>query len=262
MSPFDSVIFTGFFASLVAGLATAVGALPILGMGKPTDAQQNLLLGFAAGVMLAASFFSLIIPGIEQAEALGYARATASAIIVVAVLLGGICLAQLNAIVPPLDRLGLGPDGIAKARFRRIWLFVAAITLHNFPEGLAVGVSFGGGDYGAGMTTALGIGLQNMPEGLAVAASLASLGYSRRMSVLAALASGLVEPVAGLLGVAIVSVAQPLLPWGLGFAAGAMIFVVASEIIPDAQSRLGGSRATAGLMVGLVAMTFLDTTLG
>lgn len=262
MSLFDSVIFTGFFASLVAGLATFVGALPILGMGKPTEAQQNLLLGFAAGVMLAASFFSLIIPGIEQAEALGHSRATASGIIVAAVLIGGACLAQLNAVVPPLDRLGLGPDGIADARFRRIWLFVAAITLHNFPEGLAVGVSFGGGDYGAGMTTALGIGLQNMPEGLAVAASLASLGYSPRASLLAALASGLVEPIAGLLGVAIVSIAQPVLPWGLGFAAGAMIFIVASEIIPDAQSRLSGSRATAGLMIGLVAMMFLDTTLG
>lgn len=259
---FDSVILTGFLASLAAGLATLVGALPILSIGRPTEAQQNLMLGFAAGVMLAASFFSLIIPGIEQAEAQGASRAAASATIVVAILIGGACLAQLNAIVPPLDRLGLGPEAIADARFRKVWLFVAAITLHNFPEGLAVGVSFGGGDVGAGIATATGIGLQNMPEGLAVAGSLASLGYSRRAALGAALASGLVEPVAGLFGAALVSIALPLLPWGLGFAAGAMIWVVASEIIPETHARVDARTASAGLMVGLVAMLFLDTTLG
>ncbi|MFW2828872.1 ZIP family metal transporter [Sphingomonas sp. ID0503] len=248
--------------SLLAGLATAVGALPILSIGRPTEAQQNLMLGFAAGVMLAASFFSLIIPGIEQAEAQGATRAVAAGMVVAAIMLGGLVLSQLNAIVPPLDRLGLGPTGIAEARFRRIWLFVAAITLHNFPEGLAVGVSFGGGDMKAGMTTAMGIGLQNMPEGLAVAGALASLGYSRRTALLAALASGLVEPVAGTIGAAIVTLSQALLPWGLGFAAGAMIYVVASEIIPDTHSRLGGSRASLGLMSGLGLMLILDVTLG
>lgn len=256
-----SIILTGFVASLLAGLATFVGALPILGTGRPSEQQENILLGFAAGVMLAASFFSLIIPGIEQARAAGASQVTASATMVAAVLLGGFCLAQLNAIVPPLDKLGLGPRAIADARFRRVWLFVAAITLHNFPEGMAVGVSFGGGDIKAGTATAIGIGLQNLPEGLAVAGALAGLGYSRWTSVLLALASGLVEPLAGLAGVALVSVATPLLPWGLGFAAGAMIYVVASEIIPDMHMRVGGRRATTGLMVGLVAMMFLDTTL-
>jgi ZIP family zinc transporter len=258
----DPAILAGFVGSLLAGLATGVGALPILSIGRPSEAQHNLMLGFAAGVMLAASFFSLIIPGIEQARTHGSSQIAASAIIGAAVLLGAACLAKLNAAVPPLDRLGLGPEGIAGARFRRIWLFVAAITLHNFPEGLAVGVSFGGGDFGAGAATAIGIGLQNMPEGLAVAGSLASLGYSRRSSVLAALGSGLVEPVAGLFGAALVSIAQPLLPWGLGLAAGAMIYVVASEIIPDTHARPGGHRGTIGLMVGLTAMMFLDTVLG
>jgi len=251
----------GAVASLVAGLATGVGALPIILIGRPTEAQQSLMLGFAAGVMLAASFFSLIIPGIEQAKLLGHSQMGASALIVVAILLGGAGLAQLNAIVPPLDKLGIGPDGIAQARVRKIWLFVAAITLHNFPEGLAVGVSFGGGDFQAGMTTAIAIGAQNMPEGLAVAGALAGLGYSRRASVLAALGSGLVEPVAGLFGAALVAISLPLLPWGLGLAAGAMLYVVVSELIPDARAMIGG-RATTGLMVGLVAMMFLDTSLG
>lgn len=259
----NSVILTGFVASLLAGLATFVGALPILASGRPSERQENLMLGFAAGVMLAASFFSLIIPGIEQARATGASQVAASATMVAAILLGGFCLAQLNALVPPLDKLGLGPRGIADARFRRVWLFVAAITLHNFPEGLAVGVSFGfGAGTGTGVATAVGIGVQNLPEGFAVAGALAGLGYSRRTAVLLALASGLVEPVAGLAGASLVSLASSLLPWGLGFAAGAMIYVVASEILPDMRIRAGGHRAAHAMMVGLVAMLFLDTTLG
>lgn len=257
----NSVILTGFVASLLAGLATFVGALPILASGRPSERQENLMLGFAAGVMLAASFFSLIIPGIEQARATGASQVAASATMVAAILLGGFCLAQLNALVPPLDKLGLGPRGIADARFRRVWLFVAAITLHNFPEGMAVGVSFGAGT-GTGVATAVGIGVQNLPEGFAVAGVLAGLGYSRRTAVLLALASGLVEPVAGLAGASLVSLASSLLPWGLGLAAGAMIYVVASEILPDMRVRAGGHRAAQAMMVGLVAMLFLDTTLG
>lgn len=258
----DNVVWAGFLASLLAGLATVLGALPILVIGRPTEAQQNLMLGFAAGVMLAASFFSLIIPGIAQAQAMGASRTTASAIIIAAVLLGGVCLAQLNAVIPPLDKLGLGPDAIADVRARKVWIFVAAITLHNFPEGLAVGVSFGGGDPGAGVATALAIGMQNIPEGLAVAGSLASLGYSRWTSIGAALASGLVEPIAGTFGAAVITMSQQLLPWGLGFAAGAMLWVVLSEIIPDTYSRMGGRKAGLGLMIGLSAMMFLDTAWG
>jgi len=260
----QDIILAGFLGSLAAGLMTFVGALPVLGMARPSERQQNLLLGFAAGVMLAASFFSLIIPGIAEAEAQGWSRAGAAGLIVAAILLGALIIHQLNTWVPPLDTLGLGPLAMADAvSHRRIWLFVAAITLHNLPEGLAVGVSFGSGDLRAGITTAIGIGLQNMPEGLAVAAALTTLGYSRGRALLAALATGLVEPVGGLLGVSIVSISQALLPWGLGFAAGAMIYVVASEIIPQTQRRRDISgRATAGLMLGLAAMMFLDVTLG
>jgi ZIP family zinc transporter len=128
---------------------------------------------------------------------------------------------------------------------------------------MAVGVSFGGGDMDAGRVTALGIGLQNIPEGLAVAVALTSVGYSRGRAALIAAASGLVEPVAGVIGVSIVTAAQAFLPWGLGLAAGAMIYVVASDIIPDAHARIaGGGRVTTGLMAGLAAMMFLDTTFG
>ena len=257
----DSIILTGFLASLAAGLCTAVGAIPILLMGKPTEQQQNLFLGFAAGVMLAASFFSLIIPGIAQAEELGATRVEAAGTIVFAVLLGAMTLSAVNRLAP-VEFTAIGRADAPTDMVRRIWLFVAAITLHNFPEGLAVGVSFGGGDLGNGTATAIGIGLQNMPEGLAVAASLMTLGYSRNFAFMAALASGLVEPIGGLLGVSIVSLSEPLLPWGLGFAAGAMIYVVASEIIPETQRLRPSPRATQGLMVGLVGMMFLDVTLG
>jgi ZIP family zinc transporter len=180
------------------------------------------------------------------------------------VLLGAFVIAKLNDWVPPLDKLGLGPPGIAASTsVRRIWLFVAAVTLHNFPEGMAVGVSFGGGDFDAGRVTALGIGLQNIPEGLAVAVALTSIGYARMPAALIAAGSGLVEPVAGLIGVSIVAVAQTFLPWGLGLAAGAMIYVVASDIIPDAHARInGGGKVSTGLMIGLAAMMFLDTTFG
>lgn len=260
----NAVVAAGALGSLCSGMATSLGAIPVLFMRRPSDQQQNLLLGFAAGVMLAASFFSLILPAIEVAQHQGASRGGASITVAAAVLLGAFLIAKLNDWVPPLDRLGLGPPGIAASTsVRRIWLFVAAVTLHNFPEGMAVGVSFGGGDFDAGRVTALGIGLQNIPEGLAVGVALSTIGYSRVRAALIAAGSGLVEPVAGLIGVTVVVEAQAFLPWGLGLAAGAMIYVVASDIIPDAHARIsGGGRVTTGLMVGLAAMMFLDTAFG
>ena len=137
-----------------------------------------------------------------------------------------------------------------------------AITLHNVPEGLAVGVGFGTGDLGPATALAIGIGLQNIPEGLAVAVALLTLGYSRGQAVAVATATGLVEPVGGLIGVVAVTLAEPLLPWGLAFAAGAMIFVISDEIIPETHRHNHQNQATGGLMVGFVLMMFLDVVLG
>lgn len=254
------LITTAFLASAAAGVATGVGALPLLVMGKPSAAVENAFLGFAAGVMLAASFFSLLLPGLEAAQAGGMSEAGAAGIVVAAVLLGALTLALLNHFAPH-EHFIAGHHGRDAAGLSRMWLFVIAITLHNVPEGLAVGVSFGGGDLSNGYSTALGIGLQNMPEGLAVAASLAAY-YPKRLAVGVALLTGLVEPMGGLLGITAVSAAAGLLPWGLGFAAGAMIWVVSSEIIPETHREGRDSAATAALMTGLVAMMFLDVTLG
>lgn len=258
----DSPILVGFLASLIAGAATGLGGVALWFTGRPTPDQQKLMLGFSAGVMLAASFFSLIIPGIEQAETLGASKPEAAATLVAAVLLGAFTLASIHRHVPVDHIEMLGRPGIDPFDVKRIWLFVLAITLHNFPEGMAVGVSFGTGDFGAGLTTATGIGVQNIPEGLAVAVSVLTLGYSRWTAFLIALGSGLVEPIGGLFGAGLAWMSAALLPWGLGFAAGAMIYVVATEIIPETQRPKPSPRASSGLMIGLAAMMFLDVALG
>jgi ZIP family zinc transporter len=252
-----SLIMIGFGVSAAAGLATGAGALPILFIRRVSERLQDALLGFSAGVMLAASFLSLIIPGLEYAEAdLGDRRA-ASLVVVAGVLLGALLLGAINRLVPH-EHFVLGPSGLHTRAVRRIWLFVIAITLHNFPEGLAVGVSFGSGDTISATKFAVAIGLQNIPEGLAVATALLGLNYSRARAVLIATATGLVEPIGGLLGVMAVTAFTPLLPWGLGFAAGAMIFVISNEIVPETHRRGHEDLATAGLMIGLALMMFLD----
>jgi zinc transporter, ZIP family len=258
----ESPILAGVLASLIAGAATGLGGLPLLFSGRPSPEQQKQMLSFSAGVMLAASFFSLIIPGIAQSEALGASKVEAAATMVAAVLFGAFTLASLHRHVP-VDHIALlGRPGADPLDLKRIWLFVTAITLHNFPEGMAVGVSFGTGDFAAGTATATGIGLQNIPEGLAVAVAVATLGYSRMTAFLIALGSGLVEPIGGLFGAGLAAASATLLPWGLGFAAGAMIYVVATEIIPDTQRPQPSPRASSGLMIGLAAMMFLDVALG
>ncbi len=256
-----STILLGTLASLAAGLATAVGALPVLFVRRLSERTQDVLLGFAAGVMLAASFFSLIIPGLDVAQQQGASKLGAVTTVIAGILLGAGILWALNRFVPH-EHFVLGREGPSTERVRRIWLFVLAITLHNFPEGLAVGVSFGGDDAGRGLAVATGIGLQNMPEGLAVAVALLGLHYTKGQAFLVALLTGLVEPIGGLIGVAAVTVAQSLLPWGLAFAAGAMIFVISDEIIPETHRRGFENHGTAGLMVGLVVMMFLDVMLG
>lgn len=256
-----SPVVLGAVASLLAGLATGVGALPILAAIRVSPRTQDALLGFGAGVMLTASFFSLIIPGLEAAQRQGNTPSAAALIVVCGVLIGASALAALNRVIPH-EHFFTGREGRDTRRLARIWLFVIAITLHNFPEGLAVGVGFGGGDVDNGTALALGIGLQNLPEGLAVAVALRTQRYSRAHAFLVALATGLVEPVGGIFGAGLTTAARELLPWGMAFAAGAMVFVISSEIIPETHRRGLQHTGTAGLMVGMVVMLYLDVTLG
>ena len=254
------LIAIGSMASIAAGAATAIGALVVLFVRRLSPPLNDALLGFSAGVMLAASFFSLIIPGMAYAQTAHGSASLAAGIVIAAVMLGAVTLALVNRYVPH-EHFVLGLQGIETRTLRRIWLFVFAITLHNFPEGLAVGVGYGTGDLASGNALAIGIGLQNIPEGLAVAAALRSRDYSRLTCFAIGALTGLVEPVGGVLGVTAVTVFTPLLPWGLGFAAGAMLFVVSNEIVPETHRRGNEELATFGLMIGTVVMMFLDVTL-
>jgi ZIP family zinc transporter len=248
----------GFLASTVAGLATGIGALPAVFLHRAPERAMNALLGGAAGVMLAATSFSLVIPGIRFGNDLwpGYGVLA----VAIGMLVGAACLDRIDKWAPHEHFLqGLeGPD----SRLRRIWLFIIAITIHNFPEGLAVGVGFGSGNIADGTALAIGIGLQNMPEGLAVAVALIGLGYGRATAIGIATLTGLVEPIGGLLGAATVQSAQAALPFGLAFAAGAMLFVISDEIIPETHAKGRSRLATFGVMIGFVVMMTLDTLFG
>ncbi len=241
------IIWLGSIASLVAGFATGAGAIPVLFTTRISDRLLDVMLGFSAGVMLAATSFSLIVPAIDLSGPL---------VAVFGLVLGALALHLVDRFIPHFHPF-LGAEG-PPSRLPRVWLFVLAITIHNFPEGLAVGVSFGSGDVAAGLVIAMAIGLQNMPEGLAVALPLLREGYSRGKSLWYATLTGAVEPVGGLLGVALVSIFQPILPWGLAFAAGAMLFVVSDEMIPESHRKGYAREATFGLIAGFVVMMFLD----
>jgi len=244
----EEIILLGSVASLAAGLATGVGSLPVLFTKKVSDRLLDVMLGFSAGVMLAATSFSLIVPAIDL---------SGPWVAVVGVVLGAFALHLIDRFIPHFHP-ALGAEG-PSSKLSRVWLFVIAITIHNFPEGLAVGVSFGSGDVAAGLVVAMAIGLQNMPEGLAVALPLLREGYSRRRSLWYGTLTGLVEPVGGLLGVALVSIFYPILPWALAFAAGAMLFVVSDEMIPESHRKGFEREATFGLIVGFVIMMLLDS---
>lgn len=251
----------GFLAALGAGLMSGVGALPVL-VGRSISRRANdALLGFAAGVMLSASFFSLLLPGLDAASARYGSDTIAAFIAAGGLLLGAGAVAAMNEALPH-EHFVKGPEGREAAALARIWLFVIAITIHNFPEGLAVGVGFGGGDVSNGVSLAIGIGLQNAPEGLAVAVALRGQGYLPWQCVGVATLTGLVEPVGGLIGVLAVQVSAVLLPWGLAFAAGAMIYIISHEIIPETHRHGNQNRATAGLTFGLVLMMILDVAFG
>lgn len=254
-------------ATLFTWLLTAAGAVPVLFTRRFNQKVMDGMLGLAAGVMIAASFWSLLAPAIEmtggawQPAAMGF-------------LAGGVFLYLIDKTLPHLH-LGLDisrAEGI-KTSWQRSVLLVLAVTLHNIPEGLAVGVAFGAVAHAAdaaasqqltlgGIALAIGIGLQNCPEGLAVAMPLRREGIGRFKAFMYGQASGVVEPMAGVLGAWLVLSMEPLLPYALAFAAGAMIFVVVEELIPESQRNRHTDFATGGAMVGFTIMMMLDVALG
>lgn len=246
---------------MVAAGATAAGTLPILFARTIPQKVQDGMFGFGAGVMLAASAFSLVAPGIAAAESQGAGPWGAGLTVGAAILLGAAALLLMDRLLPH-EHFIKGREGIEAHRLRRTWLFVFAITLHNLPEGLAIGVGYAGNDPLRGTALATGIAIQDIPEGLVVAVALIAAGYKRAFAVALGMLSGLVEPVGAVLGAAVVGWSAALLPWGLGFAAGAMLFVISHEIIPESHRKGHEVYATCGLMLGFVLMMLLDTALG
>jgi len=246
---------------------TALGAATVFPFRNVSRKVLDVMLGFAAGVMIAASFFSLLLPSIEMSKAAGKIAWIPA---VVGFLCGGLFLRLIDQFLPHLH-LGLpasSAEGI-KTSWQRSILLVLAITLHNIPEGLAVGVAFGAlslhlpsATYGAAIALAIGIGIQNFPEGAAVSIPLRREGFSTQKAFFYGQASGVVEPLAAVIGAATILFMQPILPYALSFAAGAMIFVVVEELIPESQSGGNPDLVTLAAMGGFAVMMFLDVALG
>lgn len=245
----------------VAALATALGTVPVLVSRKLSDRVVDTLQGFGAGVMLAACAFSLIVPGLEAARDLGMSGWGPGGLVGVSLLAGAAILLLMDHLLPH-EHFIKGPEGASPHRLKRIWLFVFAICLHNLPEGLAIGVASGGSDPVGAASLAMGIAIQDVPEGLVVATALIGVGYGRALAVGVGMASGLIEPVGAVLGAVAVSASALLLPIGLAMAAGAMLFVISHEIIPESHRKGHEVWATTGLLLGFVLMMLLDTSLG
>ena len=260
-------ILQALIATLFTWFVTALGAGLVFFFKTINRKVLDGMLGFAAGVMIAASYWSLLAPAIEMAEESSlpaWVPATTG------FLLGGLFLYIADKIIPHLH-LGFPMEEAEgpKTSWHRSILLVLAITLHNIPEGLAVGVAFGAlasdlpsATLAGAIALALGIGIQNFPEGAAVSVPLRREGFSRLKSFWYGQASGMVEPIAGVLGAAAVILIKPILPYALAFAAGAMIYVVVEELIPESQLEKNTDIATMGAMVGFAVMMTLDVALG
>ncbi|MBC7097516.1 ZIP family metal transporter [Candidatus Bipolaricaulota bacterium] len=248
-----SPVFQGLIGGLVITAFNTVGALLVLVWRRPSQRFLDTSLGFAAGVMLTASFTSLILPGIGIGGIWP---------VLAGIALGIVALDLADHLVPHLH-VTSGREGHATQRLRAVWLFILAITLHNMPEGLAVGVGFGSGYPEEAVEIMLAIGIQNLPEGLAVAVSALSAGMGTYFYAgVVGVRAGLVEIPLAVFGAWAVGLARPLLPYAMGFAAGAMLYVISDEIVPETHRRGHERWATWGLMLGAMVMLYLDVALG
>jgi len=255
----------GLRLALIGGMvafgATALGGVPAIAVKAMPQKLEDSLLGMAAGMMLAASAFSLILPGLEAAQKLVGPGLLSALIVVAGMALGVVLMLGLEEFTPHFHP-GAGAFGPGAERWSRIWLFVFAITLHNLPEGMAIGVGFSQADLAVGVPLTTAIAIQDAPEGLAVALALRGGGMRPWPAVLLAAASGAVEPFGAVIGVGLTGGLAVAYPIGLGLAAGAMLFVVSHEVIPETHRNGHQTPATIGLMFGFALMMVLDTALG
>lgn len=254
----DNTSLFAVIASISAGMATAVGALPIFFKKKYSKESLDIGMAFSAGVMLIAAFFSLLIPGFESSYLI-FGKYWSVLPVLAGVFLGYISIILFHNVLPH-EHIYKETDMDHKRQFSRVTLIVLAITLHNIPEGLAVGVGFGTENHANGFIIALAMAIQNMPEGLVVALGLLSEGATRKKSFYMATLSGAVEPVAALFGFLMTQVTHYVLPVALGFAAGAMLFVVCQEIFPELFRKGQEKRTTLGVISGIILMLLIDQT--
>lgn len=266
----DHIVLMALLATLGTWLLTALGAATVAFFKSPSPKILNLLMGFAAGVMIAAAFWSLLQPAIERAEVTS--PLPAYLVVTIGFLFGAIFMWISDQVVTLARQRASSARGVENERLNRMTMLVLSITLHNIPEGLAVGVAFGALQNGGmspeslmgAVTIAIGIGLQNFPEGAAVSLPLRREGYSRKKSFLIGQSSGMVEPLAGVIGALLVVYVEAILPYALSFAAGAMILVAVHELIPECQSQQKTQPyfATMGIIAGFAVMMLLDVMLG
>ena len=245
----------------VGAASTALGAAPGLVIKKLPVKVEDTMLGMAAGMMLAASFFSLILPGIEAGTSLA-ASAAGGVLIVIFGMIGGVLLMLGLDYYLPHEHAHTGPCGAGYQQVGRVGLFVLAIAIHNFPEGMAIGVSYTDGNLAVGIPLTAAIAIQNIPEGLAVVLALRRIDMPVNKAVMIAAATGLIEPVGAIFGIFLSSGLPVSYPLGLGIAAGAMIFVVSHEVIPETHRNGHQTTATIGLMGGFFVIMLLTTLLG
>lgn len=263
INPVQAALYAGLFTWLL----TALGASVVFLFKTMNQVLLDGMLGFTGGIMVAASFWSLLSPAIAMSEGEGFVKVIPAA---VGFSLGALFLFGLDKILPHLhiNFKEKDSEGV-KTPWQKTTLLTLAITLHNIPEGLAIGILFGGVAMGipeatitGALTLAIGIGVQNFPEGIAVAMPLRRMGMSRKKSFLYGQSSALVEPVAAVIGAMAVAFFTPILPYALAFAAGAMIFVVIEEVVPETQQNKNTDIATLGFILGFIVMMSLDVALG
>jgi len=244
-----------------AAAATALGTLPILFSQNFSKRTYDCFLGFGAGVMLGATAFSLVIPALAASKAAGAGNWGASLSVGAGIMIGATLLLLMGRFIST-DGILDTEDARLSHSMRRAWLFVWAVALHNLPEGLAIGVAYGGIDLSKANSLATGISIQDVPEGLVVALALRTVGYGRVLSAALGMLSGVIEPIAAAAGVALIGVSAGLLPFALAAAAGAMLFVIVNDVVPESQENGNGTWASGALVFGFILMTVLDTALG
>jgi ZIP family zinc transporter len=249
----NNPIMQGFVGGIIIALLNTFGALLVFFFKTISQKVLDAALGFSAGIMLTASFTSLIMPGIEYGGIIP---------VIIGMIIGIVFLDLADHLIPHMHFIR-GKEGKGTERLKAVWLFIIAITLHNMPEGLAVGVGFGSGDLRGAIILMMAIGLQNIPEGFAVSVSSLSAGMGARFyASFVGIRAGLVEIPLAVLGAWAVSSMQAILPYAMGFAAGAMLYVISDEIIPETHRQDHERLATAGTMLGIMVMLYLDVSLG